>query len=103
MRLARRCLNYATLMSLDNYRKILWRMINDDLCEEVKLVRQKLHGENKGGFVDKERVRYYEDNLICTLLDPRFKLINFNESTVEMKKDAELYFIENYKADRSPK
>jgi hypothetical protein len=76
---------------------------NDNLCEEVRLVRQKLHAENKGRFVDNERIGNYKDNLICTLLDPRFKLINFNGSTTEMKKDAELYLRENYKADWSPK
>jgi hypothetical protein len=76
---------------------------NDNLCEEVRLVRQKLHAENKERFVDKEMIGNYEDNLIGTLLDPRFKLINFNGSTVEMKKDAEFYLRENYKADWSPK
>ena len=76
---------------------------NNNLCEEVRLVRNKLHLENKERFVNKERAGNYEDNLICTLLDPRFKLLNFNGSTVEMKKEAELYLKENYKADWSPK
>ena len=62
------------------------------MCEEVRLVRQKLHAENKERFVDNEKIGNYEDNLICTLLDPRFKFINFNGSTEEMKKDAEFYF-----------
>jgi hypothetical protein len=50
--------------------------------------------------MNKERIGYYED---CTFLDPRFKLIKFNRSTVEMKKEAELYLKEKYKADWSPK
>ena len=74
---------------------------NDDICEDVRLVREKLHNENKQRFVEKERIGNYEDNLICTLLDPRFKLMNFNGSTVEMKRDAEKYLKENYKADWS--
>jgi hypothetical protein len=76
---------------------------NDDLCEEVRRVRNKLHLQNKERFVNKERIGNNEDNLICTLLDPRFKLINFNGSTVEITKEAELYLKENYKADWSPK
>ncbi len=51
--------------------------------------------------MDKERIGKYEDNLKCTLLDPRFKLININGSTVEMKRDAENYLKENYKSDWS--
>ena len=61
---------------------------HEDICEDVRLVREKLHLENKERFVDKERIGNYEDNLICTLLDPRFKLINFNCSSVQMKRDA---------------
>ncbi len=64
---------------------------NYDLCQEVILVRKKLHLENKGIFIDKGRYGNYEDNLSCTLLDPSFKLISFNGSIVEMKKDSELY------------
>ncbi len=51
----------------------------------------------------KEREGHYEDNLICTLLDPRFKLLNFNGSTKAMKKDAEKLLKGNYSADWSPK
>jgi hypothetical protein len=55
-------------------------------------------------FVDKERKGHYEGNFICTLLDPRFKLLNFNGSTKAMKKDAETYLKANYKSDYwSPK
>ena len=41
--------------------------------------------------------------MICTLLYPRFKLLNFNGSTKTMKKDAEKYLKANYKSDWSPK
>ena len=45
---------------------------------------------------------HYEDNLICTILDPRFKLMNFNGATSEMKTNAELYLRGNFKADWAP-
>ena len=57
-------------------------------CEEVRIVHHKLYLENKERFVDEERKGHYEDNLICTLLDPRFKLLNFNGSINTMKKEA---------------
>ncbi len=41
--------------------------------------------------------------MICTLLDPRFKLLNFNAITKAMKKNAERYLKANYKSDWSPK
>jgi hypothetical protein len=66
-------------------------------------VREKLHLENKDRFFDKERTGNCKDNLICTLLDPRFKLINCYDSTVQMKRDAETYLKENFKADWSLK
>ncbi len=72
---------------------------HEDICEDVRLVREKLHNENQQRFVDKERIGNYEDNLVCNLIDPRLKLINFNGSTVEMKRAAEKYLKENYKAD----
>ena len=40
---------------------------NNDLCEEVRPVRHRLHLENKERFVFKERIGNYEDDLICTL------------------------------------
>lgn len=76
---------------------------DDDLSEEVRAVRHKLHKENKERFIVKEREGHYEDNLVCTLLDPRFKLLNFNGSTKAMKKDAEKFLRLNYLADWSPK
>jgi len=57
-------------------------------CEKVQTIRNKLHLENKEIFVDRERKGHYEDKLIFILLDPRFKLLNFNGSTKAIKKDA---------------
>ena len=74
---------------------------NDDLCQEVIVVRKTLHGQNKTRFVTDEREGHREDNLICTILDPRFKLMNFNGCTAEMKADAESYLRENFMADWS--
>ncbi len=48
-----------------------------------------------------EREGHREDNPICTILDPRFKLVNFNNCTAEMKADAESYVRENFMADWS--
>jgi len=56
---------------------------NGDLCEDVRLVRNKLHLKNEERFVNKERIGTYEDKLICTLLDPRFKFVNFNEEPLK--------------------
>ncbi len=67
------------------------------------MIRHKLYFKNKDSFVDKERKGHYEDNLICTLLDPRFKILNFNGSTKEMMKQAEKYLKANYKANWGPK
>ena len=74
----------------------------EDLCPEVNAVRKILHSENKRRFVTEEKVGHWEDNLICTILDPRFKLMNFNGATSEMKANAELYLRENFKADWAP-
>ena len=46
-------------------------MNDNDLSEEVRAVRHKLHKENKERIIDKEREGHYENSLICTLLDPR--------------------------------
>jgi hypothetical protein len=71
---------------------------NNDLCQEVITVRKTLHNENKTRFVTEEREGHRKDNLICTILDPRFKLMNFNGCTAEMKVDAESYSRENFMA-----
>jgi hypothetical protein len=42
---------------------------------------------------------HHEDSLICILSDPRFKLLDFNGSTKDMKKDTEKFLKSNYKAD----
>ncbi len=74
----------------------------EDLCPEVNAVRKILHMGNKRRFVTEEKVGHWEDNLICTVLDPRFKLVNFNGASQEMKASAELYLREKCKADRAP-
>jgi len=53
-------------------------------------MRKILQSENKRRFVTKEKVGHWEDNLICTILDPRSKLMNLNGATSEMKANAEL-------------
>ena len=73
-----------------------------DLCPEAQEVRKVLYSENKRRFRDEERVGHREDLLVCTILDPRFKLMNFNGCTAEMKELAETYLRSNYKADWSP-
>ena len=77
-------------------------MNGGDLCQEGQAVRKVLHSENKRRFVTEEWEWHYEDNLICTILDPRFKLMNFNGATSEMKANAELYSRGNFKADWDP-
>ena len=73
-----------------------------DLCTEVKDVRNVLHNENFRRFRDREREGHTEDLLICTILDPRFKLMNYVGYSVKHKDCAELYWRDNYKADSSP-
>ena len=48
-----------------------------------------------------EREGYREDNFICAILDQRFKLMNFDGCTAEMKADAESYLLEKFMADWS--
>jgi hypothetical protein len=75
---------------------------HDDLCTEVQEVRNVLHNENIRRFRDGEREGHTEDLLICTILDPRFKLMNYVGCSAKHKDCAELYLRENYKADWSP-
>ena len=56
-----------------------------------------LYKENTSHFVDEERVGNKEDLLISTILDPRFKLLNFPGCTNEMKEDAENYLRSAYR------
>ena len=74
----------------------------DDLTEVARTVRRILHDDNMRRFVDGECIGHMEDMLMCTILDPRFKLMNFHGCTAKMKTDAENYRRENYKADWSP-
>ena len=75
---------------------------HEDLCIEVQEVRNVLHNENVKQFRDGEREGHTEDLLICTILDPRFKLMNFVGCSSKHKTNAEHYLRENYKADWSP-
>ena len=75
---------------------------HDYLCDEARQVREILHSENKKRFVDRERDGHFEDLLITTILDPRFKLMNFNDCSLEYNHLAETYLKRNYLADWSP-
>ena len=67
-------------------------MVEDDLlAKEVQEVRRILHNANRRRFWDEERLGHREDLLICTILDPRFKLMNFSGSSAAMKEEAEGY------------
>ena len=75
---------------------------HDDLSSEVQSVRNILHSENHTRFKEKEREGHVEDLLISTILDPRFKLMNFVGCTSRTKSDAEKYLRAAYDADWSP-
>ena len=72
---------------------------HEDLCPEVQEVRNILHRENVSRFKEKERDGHIEDSLISTILDPRFKLMNFVGCTSKTKSDAEYYLRNAYEAD----
>ncbi len=65
-------------------------------------VRTILYNEKHSRFKEKEREGHVEDLLIATILDPRFKLMNFIASTSITKNEAEKYLRSAYKADWSP-
>jgi hypothetical protein len=75
---------------------------SEELACEVQDVRRKLHNENKDRFITGERIGHREDLLVSTILDPRFKLVNFHGCTNEMQEDAESYLRSAYKIDWSP-
>ena len=75
---------------------------HEDLSSEVQEARTILHNENKSRFKEKEREGHVEDLLISTILDPRFKLMNFIGCTSSTKHDAEKYLRSAYNADWSP-
>ena len=75
---------------------------HEDLSNEVQEVRNVLYAENKSRFKDKEREGHVEDLLVSTILDPRFKLMNFIGCTAKTKTDAETYLRAAYNADWSP-
>ena len=59
------------------------------LATEVQELRKLLYDTNNKKFHVDERVGHREDLLICTILDPRCKLVNFLGCKVEMKGEAE--------------
>ena len=75
---------------------------HEDLSDEVQEVRTILYNENYTRFKEKEREGHVEDLLIATILDPRFKLMNFIGCTSQTKNDAEKYLRSAYNADWSP-
>ncbi len=58
-----------------------------------------LHSEKYSRFKEKEREGHVEDLLIATILDPRFKLMNFIGCTSTTKCDAENHLRAAYKID----
>ena len=72
------------------------------LSTEVQKVRNLLYATNNKKFHVDEWVGHREDILICTILDPRFKLMNFPGFTVEMKGEAEHFLKCAYNSDWSP-
>lgn len=64
--------------------------------------RKQLYLENKKRFMEGEREGHMEDLLVSTILDPRFKLMNFHGCTAEMKGNAEKWLKANYVADWGP-
>jgi hypothetical protein len=74
---------------------------SEELAFEVQDVSRKLHNENKDRITE-EMFGHREDLLVSTILDPRFKLMNFHGCTDEMKEDAESYLRSAYRIDWSP-
>ncbi len=62
-----------------------------ELTTEVQEVRKILYDTNNKIFHIEERIGYREDLLICMILDPRFKLVNFPGCTPDMKEEAEFF------------
>ena len=98
----------STSVPVQRYTFTNGELVNDDMVDgdslsvEVQEVRDILHNENKRRFFEGERLGHREDLLICTILDPRFKLMNFHGCTSGMKDDAECYLRSAYKSDWSP-
>ncbi len=65
-------------------------------------VRKLSYATNNKKFHVEERVGHREDLLICTILNLRFKLINFPGCRVEMKSEAEHFLKCAYNCDWSP-
>ena len=65
--------------------------------------RKILHDEVESRFFTEEREGHKEDLLVTTILDPRFKLMDFQGCTRDMKSLAERYLRDNYVADWAPR
>jgi hypothetical protein len=61
------------------------------LTTEVRKVRKILYDNHNKKFYVEERIGHREDLLICTILDPRFKLMNFPGRTPIMKEEADFF------------
>ena len=75
---------------------------HSELTTEVQEVRKILYDTNNKKFHIDERIGHREDLLICTILDPRFKLMNFPGCTPSMKEEAEFFLTSAFNADWSP-
>ncbi len=60
-----------------------------------------MYNEDNSRFKEKGREGHVEDLLIATILDPRFRLMNFIGCTSITKKQAENYLRSAYEADWS--
>lgn len=75
----------------------------EELCDLARETRKILHEEVVRRFYKLEREGHMEDLLVSSILDPRFKLMDFQGCTREMKTLAERYLRDNYAADWAPK
>ncbi len=65
--------------------------------------RKILHDEVERRFFTEGREEHKEDLLVTTILDPRFKLMDFQGCIRDMKSLAERYLRDNYVADWAPR
>ena len=65
----------------------------------MQQVRNILYSENNSRFKEKEREGHVEDLLLATILDIRFKLMNFAGCTSRTKSDTERYLRAAYESN----
>jgi len=75
---------------------------HSELTTEVQEFGKTLYDTNNKKFHIDERIGHREDFLICTILDPRFKLMNFPGCTPSMKEKTEFFLTSTFNADWSP-